>query len=95
MIEKMPAPPLSVTTELGKSTEQLAIVSGDMNELIRTLARGGASSGPLLDDWVMPLLDDVRRHIGIASRLVAELRPGRALPGQRAAPPAAIEESRP
>ena len=95
LIDKAPAPPLAVSTELGRSTEQLAIVSGDMNELIRTLARGGLSSGPLLDDWIRPLLDDVRRHVGIASRLVAELRPERALPGQGAARTTATEEARP
>ena len=95
LVDNAPAPPIGITTELGRSTEQLAIVSGDMNELIRTLGRGGVLSGPLLDDWVRPLLDDVRRHVGIASRLVAELRPARALPGQRAVRPAATVEARP
>ena len=95
LVKRTPAPPLAITAELGRSTEQLAIISGDMNELIRTLGRGGVLSGPLLDDWVRPLLDDVRRHVGIASRLVAELRPARALPGQRAVRPAATVEARP
>jgi len=89
LIDKSPAPPLASVTELAKSTEQLAIVSGDLNELIRTLARGGRSSGAHLDDDLRPLLDEVRRHVSAASRLVAELRPARALPGQDAAAPAA------
>lgn len=83
LIDEAPAPPLAVATELGTSTEQLAVVSADMNELIRTLARGGTLSGPLLDDWLRPLLADMRRHIGVASRLVSELRPARTGPAQR------------
>ena len=95
LIDQAPAPPLAVSTELGRSTEQLAIVSGDLNELIRALAREGLSSGPLVDDWIRPLLDDVRRHVVIASRLVAELRPERTLPGQGAARATATEEAHP
>ena len=77
LIDGTPAPPLAVATELGASTAQLAAVSADMNELIRTLARGGMSSSPLVDDRLRPLLADVRRHLDLSSRLVSELRPGR------------------
>jgi hypothetical protein len=77
LIDGTPAPPLAVATEPGASTAQLAAVSADMNELIRTLARAGASSSPLIDDRLRPLLADVRRHLDLSSRLVSELRPSR------------------
>jgi hypothetical protein len=77
LIDGTPAPPLAVATELGASTAQLAAVSADMNELIRTLVRAGLSLSPLIDDRLRPLLADVRRHLDLSSRLVSELRPGR------------------
>ena len=77
LIDEAPAAPLAIATELGRSTEQLAVVSGDMNELIRTLARGGVLSGPLVDVSLRPLLAEVRRHVDLAARLVSELRPPR------------------
>lgn len=91
LIERAPPPPLDAVTALGLSTEQLAVVSRDLNELIRTLRREGVSSGPLLDDWLRPLLADVRQHLGAASRLVAELRPARA--GTRQSAEAAESEA--
>ena len=39
LIDEVPAPPLAVATALGTSTEQLAVVSADINELIRTIRR--------------------------------------------------------
>ena len=95
LIDNTPAPPLAIATELGTSTEQLAIVSADINELIRTLGRGGVPSGPLVDDWLRPLLADVRRHICLASRLVSELRPARTCMGQRSGPRDAGQDARP
>ena len=77
LIDEAPAPPLAVATALGTSTEQLAVVSADMNELIRTIRRDAALSGRLIEDWLRPLMDDVRRHVGLASRLMSELRPSR------------------
>lgn len=78
LIDGAPAPPLATATALGTSTEQLAVVSADLNELIRTIRRDTTSPGRLIDDWLRPLLDDVRRHVGLASRLMCELRPTRA-----------------
>jgi hypothetical protein len=77
LIDEAPAPPLAVVTALGTSTEQLAVVSADLNELIRTIRRDATSSGCLIDDWLRPLVDEVRRHVGLASRLTSELRPAR------------------
>lgn len=39
LIDGAPAPPLATATALGTSTEQLAVVSADLNELIRTIRR--------------------------------------------------------
>ena len=77
LIDEAPAPPLAVVTALGTSTEQLAVVSADLNELIRTIRRDVTSSGCLIDDWLRPLVIDVRRHVALAARLMSELRPAR------------------
>jgi hypothetical protein len=95
LIDETPAPPLAVATALGMSTEQLAVVSADLNELIRTIGRGTVSSGLLVDDRMRALLDDVRRHLGLASRLMAELRPARTVSTQRSDTRAASQETRP
>ena len=95
MIDEAPAPPLAIATELGRSTEQLAVVSGDMNELIRSLARGGVLSGPLVDVSLRPLLAEVRRHIDLAARLVSELRPHRTGSMRGSGAAVAGEEGRP
>ena len=95
LIDEAPAPPLAIATELGRSTEQLAVVSGDMNELIRTLARGGVLSGPLVDVSLRPLLAEVRRHVDLAARLVSELRPARTGSVQRSGAPVEGAEGHP
>jgi len=95
LIGEAPAPPLAVLTALGASTEQLAVVSADLNELVRTIQRGALSSGPLIDDWLRPLMDEVRRHVGLASRLVSELRPTRTSSTQRRGQRADGQEARP
>jgi hypothetical protein len=77
LIDQAPAPPLAVATALGSSTEQLAVVSADLNELIRTIRRDATSSGRLIEDWLRPLLDELHQHVGLASRLMSELRPAR------------------
>lgn len=78
LIEEAPAPPLEVVTALRSSTDQLAVVSSDLNQLVRTLQRGALAAGPLVDAWLRPLVIEVRQHVGIASRLVSALRPARA-----------------
>jgi hypothetical protein len=83
LIDQVPAPPLAVATVLGRSTEQLAVVLADMNELMRTMRRDTASSDRFIEDRLRPLLNDVRQHVGLASRLVSELRPKRALALER------------
>lgn len=79
LMEEAPAPPLEVVTALRSSTDQLAVVSSDLNQLMRTLQRGASAPGPLVDAWLRPLVNEVRQHVGIASRLVSALRPAREL----------------
>jgi hypothetical protein len=95
LIDDVPAPPLAVATALGTSTERLAVVSSDLNELIRTLRRDTTSSSRLIDDWLRPALDDVRRHLGLASRLMSELRPGRSCSARQHNNPGDGQEARP
>jgi hypothetical protein len=75
LIDETPAPLLADVTALRGSTDQLAVVSADLNELVRTIQRGALSSGPLIEGWLRPLVDEMRRHVDLASRLVVELRP--------------------
>ena len=95
LIDEAPAPPLAVATVLGTSTEQLAVVSADLNELIRVIRRDATSSGRLVEDWLRPLLDDVRRHVGLASRLMLELRPTRTYSTQERGKRTEGQETRP
>ena len=75
LIDETPAPLLADVTALRASTDQLAVVSADLNELVRAIRRGALSSAPLIEDWLKPLVDEMRRHVDLASRLVVELRP--------------------
>ena len=95
LIDEVPAPPRAVATALGTSTERLAVVSWDLNQLIRTLRRDTTSSSRLIDDWLRPALGDVRRHLGLASRLMSELRPRRSLSAQQRNEPGDGLEARP
>ena len=95
LINEAPAPPLAVATTLGRSTEQLAVVSSDLNELIRVLCRDSASSGRLVEDWLRPLVHDVRQHVGLASRLISELRPPRSCSKQQHSDPSRAREALP
>ena len=83
LIAGSPTPSLDVVVTLGSSVDRLATVSADINELIRVLRRDASSSGPLVEQLLKPLTDDVREHLHLASRIVAELRPARAVPSPR------------
>lgn len=82
LLDKAPAPPLALARILGTSTEQLAVVASDLNELIRTMRRDDTLPAGLLEDRVRPLVGEVRQHVGLASRLMSELRPARMLATQ-------------
>jgi len=79
LIAGSPTPSLDVVVTLGSSADRLATVSADLNELIRVLRRDASSSGPFVEQLLKPLTDDVREHLRLVSRVVAELRPARAV----------------
>ena len=83
LIAGAPTPSLDVVVTLGSSADRLATVSADLNELIRVLGRDASSSGPLVEQLLKPLTHDVREHLRLASRVVAELRPARTPPHRR------------
>ena len=83
LIAGSPTPSLDVVVTLGSSADRLATVSADLNELIRVLRRDASCSGPLVEQLLKPLTHDVREHLRLASRVVAELRPARAVPNPR------------
>ena len=83
MIAGSPTPSHDLVVTLGSSADQLATVSADLNELIRVLRRDESSSGPLVEQLLKPLTDEVREHLRVASRVVAALRPARTVPSQR------------
>jgi hypothetical protein len=74
---------------LSASTDQLAVVSADVNEVIRLLRGDTSPSQEMLGASVRSIIDGTRRHLDLASRVVAELRPARTYPrrpsGNRAA----------
>jgi hypothetical protein len=80
LLDGTPAPPLAAdheqaVTALGASTERLAVISADVNELIRTVGRGGVPEARQFDDRMVSLAGDVRQHLALASRLMAALQP--------------------
>ncbi len=79
LLDGTPAPPLAAdheqaVTALGASTERLAIVSTDVNELIRVIGRGGMPAARQFDDCMVSLAGDVRQHLVLASRLMTALQ---------------------
>jgi len=89
LIDAAPAPPLAMVKALSASTDQLAVVAADVNEVIRLLRRDTSPSQEMLGTSVRSIVLDTRRHLDLASRVVAELRPARTYPrrprGKRAA----------
>ena len=89
LIDAAPAPSLAMVKALTASTDQLAVVSADVNEVIRLLRRDTSPSQEMLGTSVRSIVDGTRRHLELASRVVAELRPARTYPrrprGKRAA----------
>ena len=80
LIDAAPAPPLAMVKALSASTDQLAVVSADMNEVIRLLRRDTSPSQEVLGEVLRSIVDGTRRHLDLASRVVAELRPARTYP---------------
>ena len=59
------------------STDQLAVLSGDLNAFMRLLGRGNPAALEPYRASVMSLSKDVHGHLAVASRLMSELKPPR------------------
>ena len=80
LLDGTPAPPLApghdlAVKALGVSTEQLAVLSADVNELIRLIRRESVPAARQFSDPLVTLVGDVRQHLVLASRLMVELQP--------------------
>jgi hypothetical protein len=83
LIDGTPAAPLAAVAALNASTDQLAVLSADLNEVIRRLCAQPLAVEKELDEFTRRILEAIRKHLDIASRVVAELRPARAYPTTR------------
>jgi hypothetical protein len=83
LIDGSPAPPLALVAAPNASTDQLAAVSADLNEVIRLFRAQPVPSEEELDRLTQGIVAGLRRHLDLASRVVAELRPARTHPTQR------------
>jgi len=80
LIEGTPAPSLAMVSALNASTEQLAVVSADLDEVIRALRRRNLPSEKQLGDLVRRIVDGTRNHLKQSSRALAQLRSARTHP---------------
>ena len=62
------------------STDQLAVLSADLNAFMRLLGRGNPAALEPYRASVMSLKTEVQGHLAAASRLMSELKPARAKP---------------
>ena len=62
------------------STDQLAVLSADLNAFMRLLGRGNPAALEPYRASVMSLSKDVHCHLAAASRLMSELKPARVKP---------------
>ncbi|MGH7186796.1 MAG: hypothetical protein ACREIB_11040 [Pseudomonadota bacterium] len=90
LVDGTPAAALSpdhkqAVTALSISTDQLAAIAADVNESMRLIRRGTAPSVQQFNERMTGLAEDVRRHLGVASRLMAELKPAATRPGRASA----------
>ena len=79
LLDGMPPPsstPQSAeeVSALLRSTDQLAVISADLNGFMRLLRLGSSARIEAYRDGVMSLAGDVRRHLEVASRYLAEVR---------------------
>jgi hypothetical protein len=79
LIDGTSAPPLTLGRPLAESTDELAILSADANEVIRMLRKGATPSDTDLRHLVQGMVDGTRQHLELASRVVAQLRQTRVL----------------
>ena len=77
LIEGTTAPSLAMVAALSASTDQLAAISTDLEEVVRYLGMHPRPAVEGLDVFTQRIVDGVHRHLDLASRVVAELRPAR------------------
>jgi hypothetical protein len=83
LIDATPAPPLALVNALTASTDQLAVIAADVNNVLRLLRKDSSYPNEDLAPLVHSLVEGTRKHLELASRVVAELRPARTLPARR------------
>jgi len=79
LLDDMPPPPATsdraeALRALLRSTDQLAAISADFNDFLRLLRRGSSAGLEAYRVGVMSLSEDVRRHLEVASRCLADVR---------------------
>jgi hypothetical protein len=62
---------------LARSTDQLAVISTDLNAFMRLVGRVPRSELERYRAGILTLADDVRRHLAVAASSIAELKPAR------------------
>jgi hypothetical protein len=62
---------------LASSTDQLAAIGTDLNALMRLLRLGPSPQVQGYRDRAQSLVEDVRRHLDVASDLIAQVRAAR------------------
>ena len=75
LIDGTPAPALALVAALNASTDRLAVVCTDVREVMSRESRDG--SGGASTTLCQGFIDAAYAHLGLASRVVAEVRPGR------------------
>lgn len=76
---RVPPPPdhAQAIAALVRSTDQLAVISTDLNAFMRMVGRVPRSELERYRAGILTLADDVRRHLAVAASFIAELRPAR------------------
>ena len=76
---RVPPPPdhAQAIAALARSTDQLAVISTDLNAFMRLVGRVPRSELERYRAGILTLADDVRRHLAVAASFIAELKPPR------------------
>jgi hypothetical protein len=82
LVDGVPPPPLprdhsDAIAALRSSTDQLAAIGTDLNALMRLLRLGPSPQVQGYRDRAQSLVEDVRRHLDVASDLIAQVRAAR------------------
>lgn len=79
LIDGVPLPSATAHADavqaLAASTDQLAVAVADLNAFARQIRHAVPASAEAVDGAAVPLAREVRTHLALASRLIAELTP--------------------